>query len=72
MHDCWLDDPDDRPKFSELVTNITDVIQPQIEPESLENLKRNYNPKEAAKNAMGFCSSLSESNDTINAILNAV
>ena len=65
MHHCWLEDPDNRPCFSELVANITDVIKPH-ELESLENLKRNYNP-EAAKSAMGFVSSLSEStcNDAV-------
>ena len=65
MHRCWLEDPDDRPCFSELVTNITDVTKPH-ELESLEDLKRNYNP-ETAKNAMGLISSLSESscNDVV-------
>ena len=63
MHDCWLDDPDDRPNFSELVTSITsitDAIKPQIKQESIETLKRNYNP-EAAKNVFDFSTSLSES-----------
>lgn len=61
MHECWLEDSDDRPNFSQLVTNITDVIHPQIELESLENLKRNYNPEEAAKSLKGFSLSLSQS-----------
>ena len=65
MYRCWLEDPDDRPCFSELVTSIIDVTKPD-ELESLENLKRNYNP-ETAKSAMGLMSSLSESmcNDAV-------
>ena len=65
MHQCWLEDPDDRPCFSELVMSITNVTKPH-ELESLENLKRDYNP-ETAKSAVGLFSSLSESmfNDAV-------
>lgn len=65
MHNCWLEDPDDRPVFSELVTSITEVIQPQIELESLENLKRNYDPEEAAKNVWELHPSISEILDVV-------
>ena len=64
LYRCWVEDPEDRPNFSELVTSITDVIKPQIELESLESLKRNYNP-EAAKSTLGHLSSLSESHDAV-------
>lgn len=65
MHDCWLEDPDDRPNFSYLATSITEVvIQPQIEHESLESLKRNYNP-EAARNVLDCSLSISEFVDAV-------
>ena len=66
MHDCWLEDPDGRQNFSQLVISITDVIQPQIELESLEKLKRNYNP-EAAK-VRGVTASLSETCESADAV----
>ena len=58
MYSCWYEDPDDRPTFSELVSNIVEVINPQVvEVESLENLKRNYDPKSVQHSLI---SSLSE------------
>jgi len=59
LYSCWYEDPDDRPTFSELVSNIVEVIKPQVvELESLENLKRNYDPKTLQHTLI---SSLSES-----------